>query len=101
HSIKELLGHQDIKVTMRYSHLTAKNLDDSVLLLERGPVWAPDGHQAHPEAAGIHSTSPLFSAQTTEKAVLIHGSPSGSEGGARTTEGYLFPSMPTHATPLR
>lgn len=46
-SVKELLGHQDIKVTMRYAHLNQDSLDESVLLLERGHASAgrlPEPH---------------------------------------------------------
>lgn len=82
-SVKELLGHQDVEVTMRYAHLNQDSLDESVLLLDR-PVGSAAGAQPIPPAT---LPSPLSKeddvAKTTEKAVVDHGLFCGSESGDR------------------
>ncbi len=35
-TVKELLGHKDIKVTLRYSHLSPAHLKEAVEVLGRG-----------------------------------------------------------------
>jgi len=34
-AVQELLGHSDIKMTMRYSHLASSNLHEAVNVMER------------------------------------------------------------------
>ncbi|HEX7318877.1 MAG TPA: site-specific integrase [bacterium] len=41
-SVQELLGHKDIKMTMRYSHLSNAHLREAVKRLENGTGMAPD-----------------------------------------------------------
>jgi integrase len=45
HQIKELLGHTDIKTTLRYSHLCRSNLDSAVALLDSA-VYVPQADSA-------------------------------------------------------
>lgn len=69
YSVKDLLGHQSVEVTMRYAHLAQDSLDDSVLLLERRDgmsTWRQPGPHSHP--VGAQPPLGLLN-QTTEKAV--------------------------------
>jgi site-specific recombinase XerD len=47
-AIQQLLGHSDIKTTMRYAHLSPSVLNDTIKLLDQdelnsilGTIWAP------------------------------------------------------------
>jgi integrase len=43
-SVQQLMGHKDIKMTMRYSHLSKEHLQEAVAKLDR--LWTPYGHQS-------------------------------------------------------
>ncbi|MBI5515245.1 MAG: site-specific integrase [Deltaproteobacteria bacterium] len=91
-SVKELLGHQSVEVTMRYAHLGQETLDESVLLLERREkmsTWRQPAPLLPNQIEGAH---PRFSARITEKAVRNHGLLCGSEGGDRTAPGGPLPN---------
>lgn len=49
--VQELLGHAEIRMTMRYSHLNPQILRDAITRLEASSPsrWAPVGHQPHDE----------------------------------------------------
>lgn len=84
YSVKELLGHQDVEVTMRYAHLSQSSLDDSVLLLERSHA-RPTGAQPTPlRVLGGPTCALEISAQTTENVTVDRDVFCGSEGGDRT-----------------
>jgi len=42
-TVQQLMGHKDIKMTMRYSHLSRSHLQDAVNRLDMS--WTPYGHQ--------------------------------------------------------
>jgi hypothetical protein len=42
-SIQELAGHQDLRTTQRYMHLSPAALDGAIRLLETAPVTASRG----------------------------------------------------------
>lgn len=45
--IKQLLGHSDIKTTMRYTHLATETMVDAIAVLQTcsSKVWTQDGHK--------------------------------------------------------
>ncbi len=43
-TVQQLMGHKDIKMTMRYSHLSKAHLQEAVGKLDA--LWTPYGHQA-------------------------------------------------------
>jgi integrase len=53
-TVQQLMGHKDIKMTMRYSHLSKEHLQDAVSKLDL--VWTPYGHQANIERTETHTT---------------------------------------------
>ena len=82
--MKELLGHQDVEVTMRYAHLNQDSLDESVLLLDRTRTLAAGAQPTPPVPLSLPPQSEHDFAKTKEKVVLHHDFFSGSEGGDRT-----------------
>lgn len=42
-TVQQLMGHKDIKMTMRYSHLSKEHLQEAVAKLDS--MWTPYGHQ--------------------------------------------------------
>jgi hypothetical protein len=42
-AVQELVGHQDLTMTQRYSHLSPAALTDTIRLLERGDPTPTDG----------------------------------------------------------
>jgi len=82
-SVKELLGHQDVEVTMRYAHLNQDSLDESVLLLDRTRTLAAGAQPTPPTPLPPPPQSEHDFAKTKEKVVLHHDFFSGSEGGDR------------------
>ncbi len=94
YSIKELLGHCDVQVTMRYAHLAQSSLDDSVLLLERRHAY-PAGVQPTPVRVLLApAVSQSFFAQTTENVAVDRDVFCGSEGGDRTHGTLPAPNHP-------
>lgn len=83
-SVKELLGHRDVEVTMRYAHLSQNSLDDSVLLLDRHEPMSTWRQPPAPEPRRFDRPSLDIFPTAKEKTVLVHGLLSGSEGGDRT-----------------
>ena len=71
-SVKELLGHQDVEVTMRYAHLNQDSLDESVLLLDRTRSLAAGAQPTPPTPLPLPPQSEHEFAKTKEKVVLHH-----------------------------
>ncbi len=42
-TVQQLMGHKDVKMTMRYSHLSPEHVQEAVGKLDR--LWTPYGHQ--------------------------------------------------------
>jgi integrase len=42
-TVQQVLGHKDIKMTMRYSHLSPEYVQDAMERLDT--LWTPYGHQ--------------------------------------------------------
>jgi integrase len=42
-TVQQLMGHKDIKMTMRYSHLSPKHVQEAVERLDN--LWTLYGHQ--------------------------------------------------------
>lgn len=43
-TVQQLMGHKDIKMTMRYSHLSPEHVQEAVEKLDN-LLWTPYGHQ--------------------------------------------------------
>jgi len=42
-TVQQVMGHKDIKMTMRYSHLSPEYVQEAIGRLDN--VWTPYGHQ--------------------------------------------------------
>jgi integrase len=42
-TVQQLMGHKEVKMTMRYSHLSPEHVQEAVGKLDR--LWTPYGHQ--------------------------------------------------------
>jgi integrase len=42
-AVQELVGHRDLTMTQRYSHLSPTALGETIRLLDNRPVPTPDG----------------------------------------------------------
>lgn len=54
-TVQQLMGHKEIKMTMRYAHLSPKHVEEAVARLDS--LWTPYGHQG-PEPRGLVVVSP-------------------------------------------
>ncbi len=54
-ALKEILGHQDIKMTLRSAHLAPDHLREEVAKTERPPPATISTRSAHEAGAEVHS----------------------------------------------
>jgi len=54
-TVQQVLGHKDIKMTMRYSHLSPEYVQDAMERLDK--LWTPYGHQGEIKREGNNSKS--------------------------------------------
>ncbi|MGA2192783.1 MAG: tyrosine-type recombinase/integrase, partial [Nitrospirota bacterium] len=53
-TVQQLMGHKDIKMTVRYSHLSKAHLQEAVSKLDS--LWTPYGHQRKTSENALHVT---------------------------------------------
>jgi integrase len=53
-AVQQLMGHKDIRMTMRYSHLSSEYVQEAISRLD--DVWTPYGHQADLEKTQAPTT---------------------------------------------
>jgi len=57
-TIKELMGHSDIRTTMRYAHLSQHTLRDAIKVLETSQVFDLRHHSVTPANLGVTNSTP-------------------------------------------